>query len=515
MNLVHVAAALMTISNPGAGETVLLDFGADWCGYCREMDPIVDQLSREGYPVRKVNVDNNRALAARFSVESLPCFVLLVDGQEVDRSFGKVDRRSLEAMFRRNGVTPQSRSTRAQSPEPHADTARPVPFPASERPMRDRLSASDNFAAATSAGANPANAAPPSAAGYEPPAGAVNHDRLIRASVRLKIQDTQGNSTGSGTIIDAREGEALIVTCGHVFRDAAKDGQILVDLFGPQAPRSIPGRLIAYDIKSEVGIISIETDYPVAVARLAPPELKLKPGDRVISVGCDGGADASARETKVTSLDRYLGAPNLQVDFQPVQGRSGGGLFTPDGWMVGICYAADPESKEGLFAALPAIRDQLDRAGLTFVYRQVDEGPQPANLARANTNGDEPQLEARSPAQPLGGANEPGLSADEQAALRMLKEKAQNAEVVCIVRPLGNPDAKSEIIVLDRVSPAFVDQLKSRRATQHEPQLTSLETPAPRTDRARTPAPSHSGAGESANRKQIELSPWWADAARN
>ena len=51
------------------------------------------------------------------------------------------------------------------------------------------------------------------------------NDSLIRASVRLKIEDQTGNSVGSGTIIDARSGEALIIiTCGHVFRDAVKNG---------------------------------------------------------------------------------------------------------------------------------------------------------------------------------------------------------------------------------------------------------------------------------------------------
>ena len=92
--------------------------------------------------------------------------------------------------------------------------------------------------------------------------------------------------------------------------------------------------------------------------------------DTVISVGCDGGADATPRETHVTSINRYVSAPNLQVAFQPVQGRSGGGLFTSDGFVVGVCYAADPEAGEGLFAALPALHALLDREGLTFVYKE-------------------------------------------------------------------------------------------------------------------------------------------------
>src|SRR5262249_33700738 len=129
------------------------------------------------------------------------------------------------------------------------------------------------------------------------------YDQLIRASVRLRIEDETGNSVGSGTIIDARAGEALIITCGHVFRDAAKDGRISVDLFGPGAPQGVAGTLIDFDLKSEVGLISIHTNYPVVAAHLAPPGYTAHPNDRVVSIGCDGGADATAKETHVTSIN--------------------------------------------------------------------------------------------------------------------------------------------------------------------------------------------------------------------
>ena len=73
---------------PGVGETVLIDFTADWCGPCQEMKPIVRQLQAAGYPVREVNVDRDRALAAKYRVTSIPCFVMVVDGQEVERQVG-------------------------------------------------------------------------------------------------------------------------------------------------------------------------------------------------------------------------------------------------------------------------------------------------------------------------------------------------------------------------------------------------------------------------------------------
>ena len=76
------------------------------------------------------------------------------------------------------------------------------------------------------------------------PAGPSQFDSLIRASVRLRIEDDNGNSVGSGTIVDARSGEALIITCGHIFRDAVKGGHIWVDLFGPGAPQGVLGNYV-------------------------------------------------------------------------------------------------------------------------------------------------------------------------------------------------------------------------------------------------------------------------------
>ena len=93
----------------------------------------------------------------------------------------------------------------------------------------------------------------------------------------------------------------------------------------------------------------------------------MRKGDRVISVGCDGGADATVRETVVKSINRYSGPANLQVGFQPVQGRSGGGLFTPDGFVVGVCNAGDPADNEGEFSHLSVVDELIERNGLAFV----------------------------------------------------------------------------------------------------------------------------------------------------
>jgi len=69
-----------------AGQTVLLDFYGDRCPPCRAMDPLVQQLIAQGYPVQKINVEQRPEIARSFGVTSIPCFVMLVDGREVDRA---------------------------------------------------------------------------------------------------------------------------------------------------------------------------------------------------------------------------------------------------------------------------------------------------------------------------------------------------------------------------------------------------------------------------------------------
>lgn len=70
--------------------TVLLDFYADWCGPCRMVSPIVDEIAeeRDDLLVGKVNVDNEPELAEQFGVFSIPTLVVMKNGEIVNQSAG-------------------------------------------------------------------------------------------------------------------------------------------------------------------------------------------------------------------------------------------------------------------------------------------------------------------------------------------------------------------------------------------------------------------------------------------
>lgn len=79
---------------------VLVDFYADWCGPCKAMGPVVEELSKTyagKAKVGKINVDENQDVAVRYGIMSIPTLLIIKGGDVVEKFVGMKDKKDLEA----------------------------------------------------------------------------------------------------------------------------------------------------------------------------------------------------------------------------------------------------------------------------------------------------------------------------------------------------------------------------------------------------------------------------------
>ena len=475
--MVSLSMAMLLCVAAAPAEPVLLHFSTEGCIPCRQMEPVVERLEKLGYPVRHIRRERDAELCRRFRVQEFPTFIVVVGDREIARRKGKLELPELEqllAQSRASGESQRPLTTAPRETEP-------------------------------------------------------DFSRIVRSAVRLTVDDSSGSSYGSGTIIDERQGCALVLTCGHLFRDSQGRGRITVELFGPQGPQPVEGELLKFDLERDLGLVVIRPNAPVSVAKVAPRGYRLKRGDQVVSVGCNHGREPSPIASRVTATDKFLGPANVEVAGQPAQGRSGGGLFSEDGLVVGVCNAADPADDEGLYAAGPTIQDHLDACGLTDLYegsptrlavngesgtvgagRNANNRPSRERLVNElgtdgmttnspirratgpNDVGDSSRTAGRResvpPSMPRAMPNAPTsvwddgpvvsreqLTPAELAALDATRSEADDAEVICIIRQKKPNGERNRVVVLDRASPEFLANLAQEQRTQDGRQLTSLD----------------------------------------
>ncbi len=103
-NIIELTAE--NFENEIQGDTPLLvDFWAAWCGPCRMVAPVLDELAEEmGDTVRigKLNVDQNQELSMQFQVQSIPTFVLFKGGEVADRMMGAMPKAAFEKFIEKN-----------------------------------------------------------------------------------------------------------------------------------------------------------------------------------------------------------------------------------------------------------------------------------------------------------------------------------------------------------------------------------------------------------------------------
>jgi len=314
------------------------------------MKPGISSLKQQGYDIRIVDVTKNEALALRYNVEELPTTVIVQQGKIQDRRFGFLSEQKLHAFVQSAQplqkrpkvvypVTTISRASIADGPFKKASQSRWISVNrASIKPLVQML---------------------PNTIGSQ----------LLRATVRIEIRDESGVSFGSGTIIHAQQGRALISTCGHLFRESKGKAPVAIDVYYPHGPKRVVGRVLVYDAnKYDVALVTIPFDGGITPIPIASQAI-LSKNQKVISAGSNGGAKPTLERTIINSINRYEGPDNIQIHGAPAGGRSGGGLVDQKGKLIGICNAADHEDNEGFYISSRYIISMMTRLGIEHLIK--------------------------------------------------------------------------------------------------------------------------------------------------
>ena len=99
MNLIHVTDSDFEEKVIKAATPVLVDFGADWCGPCRLIGPLLEELAPEyegRLTIAKLDVDKNRETAIKYGVQGIPSLILFKDGKVADQVVGALPKPKLK-----------------------------------------------------------------------------------------------------------------------------------------------------------------------------------------------------------------------------------------------------------------------------------------------------------------------------------------------------------------------------------------------------------------------------------
>ena len=361
-----LALLLSLVGQTGDKPVRILDFHSPSCGPCRSMRPAIDALVKGQYPVQTIDVSQDAAAANRYGVTAVPTQILVDrDGAELSRKVGASPAQEIANWYLAETakIAPKAEAEPEQPRGPPASSANPKPW---------------------------------------------------ETVVRIRVIGSRSTGFGSGTIIASTESEAIVATCAHIFhlhdRKEAKPSEfpkkIAVDTFDGVLKGNNPakvthketfsGTAIDYDFGRDVGLIRVKTNRQLPFSRVLPQGFELKPKMKMYAVGCPEGRDATTwatviRRPRVTNF--LTGRPEyeaIECDVAPKEGRSGGGLYTTDGYLAGVCDFAEPQGNHGLYASPTSIHGILDKNGLASLY----SGDRSGTLIAAASN---PEPRARTP----------------------------------------------------------------------------------------------------------------------
>jgi hypothetical protein len=384
------------------GDCIAIEFMADGNKQCEEMHSTTDQAIREGWVVRRIDMKREPHVSMRWQIATVPTTVLVRNGREVDRILGPIAYPELQRRLSAASSVDSMRSN-ADRHRDRVDSESPIvrgQTPFDMIPMATALANSSSVAnSSKSLLSNQRD--PPSLKERNEPTRLPSDPQGATVRIRVEEPTQESISTGTGTIIDSHNGEALVLTCGHLFRDYQSQAKITVETFLDGQIQSYPATLIDFQANEmDIGLIAFRSNNSIPVARLIPKNRTLTEGQKVFSWGCDRGALPSRRDSQINKLNRYSGAANVEVDGEPVVGRSGGGLFDERGELIGVCYAASPMYKEGLYNAAEVVYFELAKLGLQRLFNErTDMQPslsQPT-IAQSNSSPNGPPNSATMP----------------------------------------------------------------------------------------------------------------------